>query len=82
MWAWPIAGEERRIPRKGKPTGERKHTLRERKDDRESMERKKGKGKGGKKKDGEAQDRETEKEQMELKVEKANNAEKAQGRRA
>ena len=40
-WAWPIAGEERKIPGKGKPTKERKHTLRERKDDRESMEREK-----------------------------------------
>ena len=39
VWAWPIAGEERRKPRKGKPTEERKHTLRERKDDRESVDR-------------------------------------------
>ena len=47
VWAWPIAGEERRIPRKGKPTEERKHTLRERKDNRERVERrKKGKEKG------------------------------------
>ena len=39
-WAWPIAGERKgRKPRKGKPTEERKHTLRERKDDRESVER-------------------------------------------
>ena len=32
-------GKEREKPRKGKPTEERKHTLRERKEDRESVER-------------------------------------------